>query len=123
MFLKTLLNFFLSRENKPIWFILINGKKVGPLSINDLKNHPQVNPLTLVKKKGFKKWVPMGTVEELKKIFESRVRKKNKSVPFMKNGTEIVMEEGRVGFFPSLWWVLLALLLAAYVFIKVRFLL
>lgn len=114
MFLKTLLKPFLSEENKPIWYISIDGRKEGPLSLNDLKSHPKITPLTLVWKKGFKNWVPMGSVPEISKIFEKRVDDRNKNHPFLKNGPEIVMEEGRIGFFPSIWWFILAVLLTAY---------
>lgn len=123
MFFKTLLKPFLSRENKPVWFIMVDGKKQGPFSINDLKKNPHVSPLTLVWKKGFKKWVPMGSVDGLRKIFESRVNEKNQDRPKLKAGPEIVLEEGKSGFFPSMWWLILAILIAIYTLIKLKYLL
>ena len=118
MFFKILLKPFLSGESKPIWYITTDGNKEGPLSFKDLKSHPRITPLTLVWKKGFKNWVPMGSVPELSKIFEKRVEERNKHHPTLKNGPESVLEEGRIGFFPSIWWVILAVVLISYALIR-----
>ena len=118
MWLKSLFKPFLSRENKPVWFIMIGDKKIGPLSINDLKKNTDITPLTLVWKKGFEKWVPLGSVDELRKIFEKRIDQRKKDHPPLENGLEIVMEEGRIGFFPSIWWLLLTVFILAYILIK-----
>lgn len=53
-----------------IWFIIIDGQKEGPFSIQDLKHHPRMTPDTLVWKEGFKQWIPARKVAELKSIFE-----------------------------------------------------
>lgn len=118
MFLKILLKPFLPKEYKPIWYITVDGKKEGPLSFKDLQSHPKVTPLTLVWKVGYQNWVPLGSVPELSKIFEKRVDDRNKNHPSLKNGPESVLEEGRIGFFPSFWWVILTLVLIAYSLIR-----
>lgn len=102
---------------------MIGDKKLGPLSINDLKKNTDITPLTLVWKKGFKKWVPLGSIDELRKIFEKRINQRQKNHPPLENGSEIVMEEGRIGFFPSIWWLILTVFIVLYVLIKLWLLL
>lgn len=114
MFLKSLLRPFLSKKNRAIYYIIVNKKKEGPYSFNDLKSHPNISPLTLVWKKGLKNWVPMGSIPELEIIFKQKKAEKRPDQPLLKNGPEIVMEEGRFGFFPSFWWVILAVVLIIY---------
>ncbi len=53
-----------------IWYIILNGKKEGPYSLQDLQQDVRISPDTLVWKEGFEKWVPIGKVEELKSVFE-----------------------------------------------------
>lgn len=118
MFLKSLFSPFLSKKSRPIYYIIINKEKQGPLSFNDLKSHPRISPLTLVWKKGFKNWVPMGSIPDLRVIFEKKAEKKDQNHPPLKNEPEIVMEEGRFGFFPSLWWVILAVVLIIFVLFR-----
>ncbi len=52
------------------WFILINGIQEGPYSIKDLKRHSQLTPDTLVRKRGWKDWVAIRHVLELKDVFK-----------------------------------------------------
>lgn len=54
------------------WYLLIQGKREGPYTIEQLKKHPNLTPLTLVWKKGFAKWVPLGSVQELSFIVEKK---------------------------------------------------
>lgn len=53
-----------------IWFILINGNREGPYSVDELKKDPRLTPDTLVWREGFEYWVPISQVPELKGIFE-----------------------------------------------------
>lgn len=55
-----------------IWYILINEQKEGPYSLLDLRRDERITPDTLVWKEGFKNWVPIRTVPELKVIFEDQ---------------------------------------------------
>ena len=55
---------------KKEWYILIGDQKEGPYTPADLKNHPGVTPDTLACKEGFKEWVPIRFIPELKFIFE-----------------------------------------------------
>lgn len=52
------------------WFILVNGNQEGPYNLKELKRHPQVTPDTLVWKKGWKEWVAIRYVSELKDLFK-----------------------------------------------------
>lgn len=119
MFFRFLLTPFLSKENKPIWFIIVDGKKEGPYSLKKLKNHPKITPLSLVWKKGFSKWVPMGSLKEFQGLFQRKDRPSFAS-PINK-GHELVLEERIEGFSPSIWWILLAVLVLFYAFIKLWF--
>lgn len=59
-----------------IWFILINGYKEGPYNLIDLKGDSRITPDTLIWKQGFKKWVPIRNVSELKAVFEDSTEHK-----------------------------------------------
>lgn len=58
-----------------IWYIEITGKKEGPFSILELRRDERVTPDTLVWKEGFKKWIPIREVPELKVVFEDSEEK------------------------------------------------
>lgn len=51
------------------WYVKFDGKKEGPFSISDLRQDRRITPETLVWKEGYKDWVPIGKVKELKKVF------------------------------------------------------
>lgn len=109
---------FFRRKKKAIWFIIVNGKKQGPFTFDQLAEHPDLTPFTLVWKKGFSKWLPIGQVPELAKIFEKKEDSLRTHKPSFKNGSEIILEASNHGFFPSIWWVLLTLLIFIYVIVK-----
>lgn len=59
------------RQSK--WYIKIDGKKEGPYTLEDLRNHPFVTPFTEARKKtAYKgaKWRMMGQIPELKGLFQ-----------------------------------------------------
>jgi hypothetical protein len=55
---------------RKIWFIVIDGIKHGPFSVEELRNLPVFNPDTLVWREGFSKPLPARDVPELKSLFE-----------------------------------------------------
>jgi hypothetical protein len=55
---------------KKEWFIKLDEVEQGPFTINELKRNPFITPETLVWKKGFKAWIPIGSVKELKEVFK-----------------------------------------------------
>jgi len=52
------------------WYIKLNDLEEGPFSIEELKKDLRITPETLVRKKGWTEWLPIGEVKELKEIFE-----------------------------------------------------
>lgn len=60
------INLSLNKE----WFILVKDQKIGPLTIEELKNSPDFNPNTLVWKKGFDKWIEARFIKELDPAFK-----------------------------------------------------
>jgi hypothetical protein len=52
------------------WYIKLNDLEEGPFSIEELKKDRRITPETMVRKKGFAQWQPIGEVKELKEIFQ-----------------------------------------------------
>ena len=102
------------------WYIWINGAEEGPYSIQDLKNYRNLTPDTLVWKKGFKAWVSMRSVPELKEVFKDKPpsqplhQKKTTEVSaelLQKQATLTLMQPDPLYW---LWWLLLAAALFFY---------
>lgn len=104
-----------------IWFIDIDGKAEGPLSILELKRNISITPDTLVWKAGFPKWVKIRNVPELKDVFkdensedekcdQENLQKKFKKTP-SKEELAIDMQRGPS---PFLFWLLIATILITY---------
>lgn len=53
-----------------IWYIILNEKREGPYSLQDMRKDKRISPETLVWKEGFDKWIPIGEVPELKAVFQ-----------------------------------------------------
>lgn len=62
------------------WFIKINEMEQGPFSVSQLKINPHITPETLVRKKGWSDWVPIGRVPELKEVFEDEEKPEEENV-------------------------------------------
>lgn len=58
-----------------IWYIDVAGKTEGPFSILELRGDERLTPDTLVWKEGFKRWIPIREVAELKAVFEDSEEK------------------------------------------------
>lgn len=95
------------------WFILIDNVKEGPFSIEELRVDRRVTPDTLVWKSGFKTWIPIRKVPELKSLFEEREDESEKEEPskpsLPENDTLAISME------PPYFWIFIALIVVAYV--------
>lgn len=106
-------------QNK-VWFIKVDGQKEGPFSIQELKNHPQMTPDTLVWKEGFKDWIPARHVPELKSVFEDeepeelKDRFKIKATP--SEDAILALERSNYPFL--IYGLIILLILFAYLFYK-----
>jgi hypothetical protein len=102
------------------WFILIEGKKYGPFSKTELREHPRFTPDTLVWKMGFSKWISAGKIKELKEVFEDEERDKQKEnekeeeeQALRLKGTESILSARlNPGFF--LWWIIWLMIILLY---------
>lgn len=111
-------------ETQKEWFIVIEGVKEGPYSIVDLRQDRRVTPDTLVWKAGWKTWLPMRKVPELKKVFED-VEKGDEEQDIKKNFQKKLPEDDTLALStepPYLWMIiaLLAILFALYQFMNLR---
>lgn len=103
---------------KACWFILIDGKKEGPYSVRALKKHPKVTPLTLVWKKGFSKWVPLGSIPELEEVVQkpnhiTHPMDDQKLDALAKQGG-VIAEPQRFHPAPHLWWIFALIILLLF---------
>lgn len=71
------------------WFILVDGKQEGPYSPEDLNSHSKLTPDTLVWKKGWKEWIAIRHVRELKDVFKDKPAPK----PLTENGKKGVITD------------------------------
>lgn len=101
-----------------VWYILIDGKKEGPFSLPELKRHFRVTPDTLAWKEGFKEWVPIRHILELRDIFkdeeqplsENEEEIKGKAVE-MTPAETLAMRSDPPSFY---FWLIIALLVLSY---------
>lgn len=101
------------------WFIWLQGKQEGPYSIVDLKADSRLSPDTLVWKEGFKTWVPIRRVPELKDIFKDQ-RKKPQPIQGEFNSKPLFSEDEAISIqqdpFQFYLWVLVIILIIIYLF-------
>ncbi len=100
------------------WFVLVQDRKLGPFSIEELRRKKFITPDTLVWKKGFTKWKKAGLVKELASVFKdepqplSKKKDTYQTPPKYNEILELGMPSGN-----WLWWwalFILALLYAIY---------
>jgi hypothetical protein len=53
-----------------IWYIVSDGKRLGPFSIAELRSIPWLTPDTLLWREGCKEPIPARHIQELKDLFE-----------------------------------------------------
>lgn len=101
------------------WFIWVLGKHEGPYSIDDLKADSRLTPDTLVWKEGFKAWLPIRQVPELKEIFKDQRKKPQpihdefKPKPLFSEEEAITIQQDPFQFY---LWVLVVILIIIYLF-------
>jgi len=108
------------------WYIKIEGKKEGPYSVMELRHDQRITPETLVWKKGFEKWVPIGKVRELRKVFADEEELEPEQKDFehgelptriTPDGLVIDMREEPPNI---IIWIALAVILIAYLIYKLN---
>ncbi len=103
------------------WFVLIDGKREGPFTPQELKRDRHVTLDTLVWKQGFTDWVPIRKVPELKVLFEGEEgppKVRGEEQPEIDLGPyQMVLAAQRDP--PHLiFWLILAAIIMLYVFIE-----
>lgn len=102
------------------WYIKIDGKKEGPYSYSQLKDHPFVTPFTLAQKKMPIKgkngqWRMMGQIAELKSLFQA-TEGAREQIPSKKGQFADVLVGSVSSHTPSLLiWSVLALLFILFI--------
>jgi hypothetical protein len=101
------------------WFILIDSKKEGPFSLQELKEDKRITPDTLVWKEGFKDWIAIRFVSELEDVFkdENVVKSPDEKIP-ESISTDLMQEQAALTLQqdPSqmILWILILILLLIY---------
>jgi len=106
------------RQSK--WYIQIDGKKEGPYSYNQLRDHPFVTPFTLAKKKmaikGKKgQWRMMGQIAELKSLFQATESTKRPNERKRGQFADVLVNSLGAHTTSLLIWSILALLLILFI--------
>lgn len=105
---------------KKVWYIKFGENQEGPYSVEQLRSDRRITPETLVWRKGFSNWVPIGKVPELKVIFED-------SEPADQQGNELSLKneysKGELAIDmrfdpPFLFWILIFLIVMSYLFFQ-----
>ncbi|WP_068467909.1 DUF4339 domain-containing protein [Candidatus Protochlamydia phocaeensis] len=108
----------MSRE----WYILIQNERAGPYSIQELKIDERITPDTLVWKEGWKDWLAMRFVPELKEVFEDKpeskpiyedIKPKPLSADLMQEQEALTLQQDPYQLF---LWILLFILILIYLF-------
>lgn len=108
-------------EMEKTWYISINGKKVGPYTVRQLKCHPQVTPDTPIWIPERSEWVPIRLIPELKDIFkdpEPLNKSDDKADPSSENlSNTLALELQRDP--PQMTWLLFLVTLALLILIQI----
>lgn len=112
-------------SKEKIWFIRIDGKREGPFSFEELKNHPRITPDTFVWRRGLRRWMPIKRVRELKKIFEDETEPPTELTNLLKfkkpelmGGKDILILNDSRETPPLLFWILVTILVVSYLLYK-----
>ena len=108
------------------WYILIDGKKEGPFSINQLKKDTKVTPDTLVWKNGFKEWLAIRQVPELADLFKDENVIPGKEENNQDDVSTDLVQQDQAALTlrhdPTQWvlWLLVLILLLVYILYQTR---
>lgn len=97
--------------NDAVWFALINGKKEGPFTPQQLRHDFRVTPDTLICKKGWSDWVPLRNIPELNFLFGDE-KTQEELLPLKKKispttGKEEIALDIQKEQFPIFFWIIL----------------
>lgn len=101
------------------WFVWIEGKQEGPYNISELKSDSRLTPDTLVWKEGFKEWLPIRRVPELKEIFNDErgepkpLHEDFKPKPLPSDEEALTIQQDPFQFY---LWLLVLILILLYIF-------
>lgn len=106
------------------WYLLINEKREGPFSFQELKDNPQVTPDTLAWKKGMHGWVAIRHIPELKELFQDKPESKplhddeNKPIsPDLLQEEALTLQRDPSQFF---LWLLIIILIILYLTYQIK---
>lgn len=105
-----------------IWFIQLDGHQEGPFSVDELRHDSRITPDTFVWKEGFRKWIPIRYVSELKNLFkdpeslEPQESEEDKKIIGLRKGKDELVLDLQKDFPPLLFWILIILIIASYLF-------
>lgn len=107
-----------------IWYIQVDGTREGPFSFQELKKDLRITPDTLIWKSGFKKWVPIRSVPELKELFKDEptpdhdigTKARRKILAKGKDELALDMQRG----LPPLFWLLIIAIALLYFLYKLN---
>jgi hypothetical protein len=102
----------------------LDGKQEGPYSPQELKIHARVTPDTFVRKKGWKEWIRIRHVPELKEVFEDEPKPKplfddNKKALFsdlLQDNAALTLTQ-QDPFHPYIWLLILISLLTYLIYL------
>lgn len=108
-----------------IWYIRLDNREEGPFTVEQLKRDHRITPDTLVWKQGFKKWIPIRKVPELKDIFKdedetSKDQEEKRPSRIKKDYGEIVLSLEKDPFPYFLLWLIIVIIVLSYVFYQLR---
>lgn len=108
------------------WYILIKDQRVGPLTLEELKQHPNFNPDSFVWKKDFQCWIKARYVSELQDAFKD---KNLKPIWSDQDHTLLGEKKGEKGYlvltlqhdpYQFLLWIILLILTLFYVIYEIQ---
>jgi phosphatidylglycerophosphatase A len=112
----------MNRRMKKCWYIDILGRKEGPYTPLELRGDRRINPDTLVWKEGFKNWVPIKNVPELKIVFQDEVLSTDEEDPQVEERKklaklvkdEVIAVDLQNKFPHFMFWILIFLVLMTF---------
>lgn len=98
------------------WFIIIDGKQLGPFPTYKLKKLPGLTPDAFAWREGMEDWKKIRDIPELQSLFEDEWNPvEEENMPPPSEDIALAVESASPPFY---FWVILILLLIAYVFFE-----
>ena len=113
--------------DRKIWFVVIRGKQEGPFTKEELFADKRLTPDTLAWKPGLPTWMPLRNIPELKDLFEEKAVHRPPGKPsifeeekLQTAGKDALILENYREPPPWILWLIFALLLLFYTWLKFR---